>query len=403
MKFKVSHKLYIHVDCDSFFASCEVLRYPEFKDKYVCVWGDIIVAATYNAKYLWVKTWMPVWEAKKILWDHAVFLSPDIGYYNKISQQLMKVLREETAGIEIFSIDEAFCDITWVAEYHKQSHKEFLLFLQKKILKQVGIPVSIWMSNTRIKAKIFSKLNKPYGITFFKDTEAEKEIFKKLPLAIIPFIGKSYQKKFEYRAISVLDFLNIWFWDLKKQIGKNATTLWLELMWVDVYIVKKSTQTKSISRTRSFNQELSTDKQFLREKLRRNFERAFEEMSSKNLETSHISIMFRNKDFICEYETYKIAKYTNSHTEISDIIHKLFEKLYSENRICRSTGIFFQNLRSYLPKQRSIFESKLRNSEQNYELSKTIEHINQKNNLHMVTFGTTLLWEGDQTVQKLRE
>jgi|TARA_Y100001960_G_scaffold231125_1_gene242681 nucleotidyltransferase/DNA polymerase involved in DNA repair len=39
-------------------------------------------------------------------------LSPDIGYYNKISQQLMKVLREETAGIEIFSIDEAFCDIT---------------------------------------------------------------------------------------------------------------------------------------------------------------------------------------------------------------------------------------------------------------------------------------------------
>jgi hypothetical protein len=114
-------------------------------------------------------------------------------------------------------------------------------------------------------------------------------------------------------------------------------------------------------------------------------------MSSKNLETSHISIMFRNKDFICEYETYKIAKYTNSHTEISDIIHKLFEKLYSENRICRSTGIFFQNLRSYLPKQRSIFESKLRNSEQNYELSKTIEHINQKNNLHVVTFGTTLL------------
>jgi nucleotidyltransferase/DNA polymerase involved in DNA repair len=65
------------------------------------------------------------------------------------------------------------------------------------------------MSHTRIKAKIFSKLDKPFGITFFENTEAEQEIFKKLPLAIIPFIGKSYQKKFEYRAVSVFDFLNI--------------------------------------------------------------------------------------------------------------------------------------------------------------------------------------------------
>ncbi len=403
MKFKVSQKLYIHVDCDSFFASCEVLRHPEFKNKYVCVGGDIIVAATYNAKYLWVKTWMPAWEAKKILWEHAVFLAPDIGYYNKISQKLMKILQEETAWIEIFSIDEAFCNITWIPEYHKKSHKEFLLFLQNKILNEVGIPVSIWMSHTRIKAKIFSKLDKPFGITFFENTEAEQEIFKKLPLAIIPFIGKSYQKKFEYRAVSVFDFLNIWFWELKKQVGKNATTLWLELMWVDVFIVKKSTQTKSISRTRSFNQELSTDKKFLWEKLRRNFERAFEEMNSKNLETSNISIMFRNKEFICEYETYKIAKYTNSHKEIANIIQKLFEKLYSPWRVCRSTGVFFLNLRSYLPKQRSIFESKLRNSEQNYQLSKVIENINKENNLHLVTFWTTLLWEGEQVVQKLRE
>ena len=52
MKFKVSQKLYIHVDCDCFFASCEVLRNPQLQNKFVCVGGDIVIACTYNAKYV---------------------------------------------------------------------------------------------------------------------------------------------------------------------------------------------------------------------------------------------------------------------------------------------------------------------------------------------------------------
>jgi DNA polymerase IV len=52
MRFKTSQKIYIHVDCDCFFASCEVLRNPELKGKKVCVGGEIIIACTYEAKAL---------------------------------------------------------------------------------------------------------------------------------------------------------------------------------------------------------------------------------------------------------------------------------------------------------------------------------------------------------------
>ena len=86
---------------------------------------------------------MPIWEAKKILKNHAVFLVPDIAYYTEISKKLMLILSQETLKIEVFSIDEAFCDISGIPELYKQTHKEFLLCLQKKILKEVGIPVSI--------------------------------------------------------------------------------------------------------------------------------------------------------------------------------------------------------------------------------------------------------------------
>ena len=52
MKLKTSKKLFAHIDCDSFFASCEIIKNPSLKGKYVCVGQDIIVAATYNAKAL---------------------------------------------------------------------------------------------------------------------------------------------------------------------------------------------------------------------------------------------------------------------------------------------------------------------------------------------------------------
>ena len=52
MKCKTSKHIFAHIDCDSFFASCEILRNPKLRGKYVCVGSEIIVAATYNAKKL---------------------------------------------------------------------------------------------------------------------------------------------------------------------------------------------------------------------------------------------------------------------------------------------------------------------------------------------------------------
>ena len=86
MKFKTSNKLFAHIDCDSFFASCEVLKNPQLQGKYVCVWNEIIIACTYNVKKLWIKCWTPVWEAKKILGNAWVFLWVDIVYYSEISK-----------------------------------------------------------------------------------------------------------------------------------------------------------------------------------------------------------------------------------------------------------------------------------------------------------------------------
>lgn len=401
MKFKTSKKTYIHVDCDSFFASCEILRNPKLKESYVCVGWDIIVACCYKCKAVWIWVWTPVWEAKRILKNQWVFLWTDIAFYTKISEHLMELLRQETLFIEEFSIDEAFCEITWIPEYFKISTFLFTQKLQKKILEEVWIPVSIWIANTRIKAKIFSTVKKPFGI-FYPDSLEEKKIFEKLPLKRIPFVGKSSQNKLHYKSKNILDFLHLGFWQIKKELWKTWANLWMELMGIDVYIVKKSKQIKSISRTCSFNHRITNNKEFLKSQILINFERAFEVLYESNLELAEIWVMFRDKEFKQEYIFIKIVKYSNNHQEILKNILIWFNKLYSENRNCRSTGIYFHKLRNYLPKQASLFDPVLRNKDQNYELTKKIQEINKSLWSHKITFWTSLLGKGEQVVQHLR-
>lgn len=144
MRFKTSKKLWFHVDCDSFFAACEILRHPELKENYVCVGGDIIIAASYNAKALGIKVGTPIWEARRILPAKKThYFAPDISYYSEISQKLMVFLREYSEKIEIFSIDEAFCDMTGIPECFKMDAWDYALFLQKKILDEIGISVTV--------------------------------------------------------------------------------------------------------------------------------------------------------------------------------------------------------------------------------------------------------------------
>ena len=67
MIFKTSKKLFAHIDADSFFASCEILRNPILKNKCVCVGSEVIIAANYNAKKRGIKVGTPAWQAREIL------------------------------------------------------------------------------------------------------------------------------------------------------------------------------------------------------------------------------------------------------------------------------------------------------------------------------------------------
>lgn len=402
MLFRTSKKIFIHVDCDSFFASCEVLRNPNLKGKYVCVWWDIVVASSYEAKSLWVKVGTPLWEAKKILKQHGHYFPVDIDFYTKVSIELMNYLKKNTLYIEPFSIDEAFCEITWLPELYGMSVYEYIKKFQSDIRKYIGIPVSIWVSNTRIRAKIFSKIHKPNGIFIGFESEFIKSTFQKLPLKDIPFIGRKSQEKLRYNCSTIYDYIGLGFWDIKARIGKVGTDLRLELLWVDIYVVKKTPVTKSISRTRSFNHQMTSSKDFVKAQLIKNFDRALLALYKWDFEVRHIAIMFRDKQFKIYMYDQKIPEHTNMRKKILNAVWELFEKHFDPNIIYRSTWIYFYELRSYLPRQMNIFEKPLRGKENHYELIKKIHAMNMKLWEKKISFGFDMLGDKEKHSYKIR-
>lgn len=378
MKFKVSDKVYAHIDCNSFFASCEVLRNPSLKWKCVCVWNEIIVAASYEAKRYWIKTGTPLWEAKRILGNKWVFINSDLSYYKKISKRFIEFLTDYSIWIEVFSIDEAFLDITWIDKIYKMDYYRFAIFLKEKILKSIWVPVSIWIADTRIKSKIFSDINKPFWECVVFDLDKLSLLFNSLSIWEVPFIWKSSSEKLKFIASTIEDYRRLSFWKVKELLWKNWTDLWLELNWVDVMNFKWNIVPKSISRTNSFNKEITSDKDYIWARIMSNFNSAFWILNKYNLEAKTISIYLRDKDFRRYLFDFNLMDYTNIYNEFIKALRHIFFNDIPFDNLYRSAWVFLNDFREIVPKQLSLMDFDNKNFEKNKKLIESMEFINRK-------------------------
>ena len=382
MEFNVSKQVFAHIDCDCFYASCELMRDPKLRDKSVCVWGDIIITSNYNARKYGVKVGTPIWEATRMIPKREfVMLPPDMSFYGKVSDRMHQFLLQWANGIERFSIDESWVDITGIATYKWMTEHQFAQFLQAEILQKVGIPVSIGVSNTRLRAKILSEIHKPMWICVGVDSPGFLQNAWWLDFWDIPFIWPASQEKLKYKVNNgnIAGFLRIWFWPLKDILWKNGTDVWLELRGVNMFHPKRQKTEKSISATRSFNDHKTSNKAFVWEHLLMNFERAYERLIDKNLETNHIIITFRDKDLSVFGQDKKLPRHTQRKKEIIDTISTLFERTYSPDIVYRTTGIVFSGLEKNTPKQYSLEEQAyIAELIQDQKLEKIINDINRK-------------------------
>lgn len=193
----------LHVDGDSFFASCELALDPKLQGHPVWVGGGrrgdgIVIAANRAAKKFGVKTGMACFEAKRLC-PQGVLCRPHYDEYRRLSQEMFRVLEEYSPTVVPISIDEGFLDLTTMDRHvwRDRSPEGYVKEIRARILREVGLPVSAGLANSSRLAKLATDAAKPGFIEIAPGEE--KGFLNDRSVRELSGIGKNRQ-----RALSAL-------------------------------------------------------------------------------------------------------------------------------------------------------------------------------------------------------
>lgn len=256
----------LHCDCNGFFASVELLSYPELKDKPVAVGGDsesrhgIVLAKNEAAKKYGVKTAETLWQARNKCPD-LVVLPPHHNLYTKYSKIINEIYTQYTDLVEPFGIDESWLDVTNTYKLFADSPKQLADDIRERIKKETGLTISVGVSFNKIFAKLGSDYKKPDATTVI-NTENYREIVWPLPVQDMIYVGKSTQKALNEMGIYTIGQLaDIPQISLEERFGKHGTDLFkyangLDDSPVNSYYAER--EVKSIGSGNTFSHNLDT-------------------------------------------------------------------------------------------------------------------------------------------------
>lgn len=365
------------VDCDSFFVSCEQLINPSLLNKPVCVMSNndgCVVARSKEAKQLGIKMGMPVFIARKEF-PKAIYLSGNMALYGEISARVMAKLKDFSPVVEVYSIDEAFLDLTGLRRLYRRPFPEIAAHISATVKKEVGVPVSVGISKTKVLAKLASECAKKSEGAFYIGSREISQELKRTELIDIWGIGTNtaaFLNKYGIRTAYQFTLLE----DAKvlKLLGKKGFELKQELMGNSVYSVSdRYVAPKSIQKTSSFGS-FTSDETYIMNSLNYHAHRACKKLRQARLKAKTVSVMLRTKDFKIHYTKASLIQPTDFEFEIFEAIKIILPEIYSSKIIYRSSGIMLEDLTEET--QLSLFYSGNNNKYQN--LTKTWDALENR-------------------------
>ena len=160
--FMTEQKYIALIDCDSFFVSCERKLNPKLNAKPVCVVSGsrgCVIARSIEAKEMGIPMGHPLFMAEKEF-PKAIYINAKHYEYSQISEQVMDLLKQFSPLVEVYSIDEAFVDLTGLSKLYKKNYYDLAKYIRDLVAQEVGIPVSVGVSRTKALAKLASDKSK---------------------------------------------------------------------------------------------------------------------------------------------------------------------------------------------------------------------------------------------------
>lgn len=369
------------VDCDSFFVSCEQAIDKSLQGKPVCVLSNndaCVIARSREAKEMGIKMGMPYFMAKKQFPD-GIYVSGNHHIYKEYSKRVMAILRDFSPVVEVYSIDEAFVELSGLKKLYQTTYLGIAKQIRQKIKDELDINVSIGLSKSKVLAKLaceIAKSEKRSGVKVVGQ-KAVLNLLKKTKVNEIWGIGKNTTLFFNRWGVlncyELIQKTDDW---LKLKIGKRGVEIKHELLGECIDRVKTTRKLpKSIQNTRSFPSSTS-DLNYIKNALNIHIHTSCTKLRHLKGKCNTVCIMLKNKDFQTFWDKKKLENSTNFELEITKEIMKMLDKLYDENTIYRSCGITLEDIDYSAESQLMLFSD---NSKKDYEkLATAIDNIEKK-------------------------
>lgn len=393
------------VDCNNFYASCERLFVPSIDTKPVLVLSNndgCVIARSQEAKSLGIKMGIPVFEIGHIIRNNNVkVFSTNYSLYGDISQRVMGILAESVPQLEIYSIDEAFLDLSFVP---REKLDQFAEELRKKVTKFTGIPVTIGIAYSKTLAKAANQLAKSIssfqGILNFCGNEDKNDLLDHLDVKDVWGVGDKFRAFFQRNGIhTAMHLKHADPYHVRNHLGIVGQRLVLELNDQPCYPLDDNPeQKKEICTSRSFGKPLTTFNE-LEEATTTYASKVAKKLRSQNSLAGSLLVFVMTNKFASgpQYVNYQLIHLPSPSNQTPVFIHysrKLLKSLFRDGYKYKKSGVIVSDLIPDDGQQTSLWEKLPTVAEK--RLMQVIDGINERSGSEAVRYaaqGTGVSWK----------
>jgi len=342
------------IDCNSFYVSCERLFNPKIRRKPVVVLSNndgCIVSRSNEAKALGIKMGEPYFKAKDIIVKNNVqIFSSNYSLYGDLSRRVMRTLKRFNSDIEVYSIDEAFIDLS---NFSDNEVTDVAQEIRATVLKWTGIPTSIGIAKTKTLSKVANHIakKKQSGVTNLIGVENIDPILEKIDINDVWGVGrqltKFYHKNGIYNAKQLKNKSNTW---IKKNSNVLGSRTAMELRGIScIDLEKTESKRKSCVVSRSFGQRVEKFQE-LKEAVAGYCLNASEKIRSESLIAKSITVFVRTSPFQSRFGYYSNSKTidfpiaTNNSIEIVKTALTALENIFKNGYRYQKAGVMLTGL-----------------------------------------------------------
>ena len=376
-------KIFALIDCNAFYVSCERVFNPKLNNKPVVALSNndgCIIARSKEAKALGIKMGVPLFKVKDIVEkENVIVFSSNYTLYADMSRRVMNIISEFAPSIEVYSIDEAFIELTNM----NVDYESYVRQMRRVILQYTGIPVSIGVASTKTLTKVANHIAKDdeslEGVCSLVKHENLDQVLEDTNVADVWGVGRQLSKKLIANGIFNAKLLknceDAW---VRKMMSVNGLKTVSELREISCLDLEETSATrKSCCTTRSFGKPL-VNLDDIEQAVTTFARRATERIRGENLTASTVSVFLRTNPFdrnryysnssttTLSYPTYDTMQIVKTALQLTKII-------FRENYKYKKAGVLLSGFYEKGTETKDLF------SEARYRSPKLMSAVDQIN------------------------